>query len=123
MAKEKPTDAKKEKKEKKEKRSEKDGVHKSKSSKSEKKSKTAEEAQANDLTTKLLNTLEYTNPGSVVVKENDAIVITAKPAPLLGALVPFANPLADEKVGKKVLKGVKKGVPAPPPFHPWSSLI
>jgi len=28
---------------------------------------------------------------------------------LLGALVPFANPLADDKVGKKVLKSVKKG--------------
>merc|ERR1711939_138353 len=26
----------------------------------------------------------------------------------IGALVPFANPLADEKVTKKVLKGVKK---------------
>jgi H/ACA ribonucleoprotein complex subunit 2 len=28
----------------------------------------------------------------------------------VGALVPFANPLADEKVAKKVFKGVKKGV-------------
>ena len=28
---------------------------------------------------------------------------------LKGALVPFANPLADEKVGRKVLRGVKKG--------------
>jgi H/ACA ribonucleoprotein complex subunit 2 len=27
----------------------------------------------------------------------------------VGALVPFANPLADEKVAKKVFKGVKKG--------------
>lgn len=27
----------------------------------------------------------------------------------LGALVPFANPLADAKVGKKVFKSVKKG--------------
>ena len=27
----------------------------------------------------------------------------------IGALVPFANPLADEKVGKKMFKGVKKG--------------
>ena len=27
----------------------------------------------------------------------------------IGALVPFANPLADEKVAKKVFKGVKKG--------------
>lgn len=28
----------------------------------------------------------------------------------VGALVPFANPLADERVAKKVFKGVKKGV-------------
>ena len=28
----------------------------------------------------------------------------------VGALVPFANPLADEKVAKKVFKGVKKGL-------------
>ena len=28
----------------------------------------------------------------------------------IGALVPFANPLADEKVAKKVFKGVKKGL-------------
>ena len=28
----------------------------------------------------------------------------------VGALVPFANPLADEKVGKKVFKSVKKGL-------------
>lgn len=28
----------------------------------------------------------------------------------IGALVPFANPLADEKVGKKVFKSVKKGM-------------
>lgn len=27
----------------------------------------------------------------------------------VGALVPFANPLADEKVAKKVFRGVKKG--------------
>ena len=28
----------------------------------------------------------------------------------VGALVPFAHPLADEKVGKKVFRGVKKGM-------------
>lgn len=31
----------------------------------------------------------------------------------LAALVPFANPLADDKQQKKVLKGVKKGVYTP----------
>ena len=33
-------------------------------------------------------------------------VVQAKPQ---GALVPFANPLADERAAKKVFKGVKKG--------------
>ena len=39
----------------------------------------------------------------MVVKEE------VQDAPLIGALVLFVNPLADEKVGKKVLKSVKKG--------------
>lgn len=123
MAKEKPTDKddrKREKKEKKERRSEKEGVHKSKSDKKEKKLKTAE-AEDTDLTTKLLNTLEDTKPGSVATKQDDTIEIKIKTAPpLLGALVPFANPLADEKIGKKVLKSVKKGIlpPNPPPPNP-----
>ena len=116
MAKEKPTDPDKEAKklakaEKKAKRSETDGVHKSKSEKKEKKEKRAAAAVSDaHVTTKLLNTLEETKPGSVAVKEEDGDVkVKVKMEPLLGALVPFANPLADEKVGKKVLKSVKKG--------------
>ncbi len=35
-----------------------------------------------------------------------------KAPPPIGALVPFANPLADEKVQKKVLKSVSKGTTA-----------
>lgn len=127
-----PTDAstlrkeeKKEKKEKKEKRSETDGVSKkSKKDKDpsrKKDRKTAEIPTTNDepvaaavedveMTTQLLNTLEETKPGTVVVKdETGDLDIKVKEKPLLGALVPFAVPLADEKVGKKVLKGVKKG--------------
>ena len=129
MAKEKPTDPEKEAKkvakaEKRAKRSETDGVHKSKSDgkekakkdKKEKKEKKDREnaAAASDVepTTKLLNTLEETKPGSVAVKEEDGEVkVKVKMEPLLGALVPFANPLADEKTGKKVLKSVKKGSP------------
>lgn len=42
----------------------------------------------------------------VVVKDVDSD--DEKPSVLLGALVPFANPLADEKQQKKVLKTVKK---------------
>jgi H/ACA ribonucleoprotein complex subunit 2 len=38
----------------------------------------------------------------------------------LGALVPFANPLADEKVAKKMFKGVKKGTTSmPQQFQAW----
>lgn len=130
MAKEKPTDPEKEAKraakaaKKEAKRSEKEGVHKSKTEKTdkkhkkdkkEKKEKKVKEAEAAnvEVTTKLLNSLEETKPGSVVVKEKEGdLEVKVKTAPLLGALVPFANPLADEKVGKKVLKSVKKGIHA-----------
>lgn len=113
MAKEKSADKeqrKKEKKASKEKRSEVDGVHKSKKDKKEKKEKKAAiEAEDIEVTTKLLNALEEERPGTVAIKEDGDIQVKIKSAPLLGALVPFANPLADEKVGKKVLKTVKKG--------------
>ncbi|MCJ1236960.1 snoRNA-binding protein [Varicellaria rhodocarpa] len=113
MAKERSTDKderrreKKEKKEKKEKRSEKDGVHKSKKQKKEKKLVVA--AEEASITTALLNDVEKEKPGSVAVKEDGDVEVKVKSTPLLGALVPFANPLADDKVGKKVLKSVKKG--------------
>ena len=118
MAKEKSRDPDREAKklakaEKKAKRSETDGVHKSKSDKKEKKeTKTAAAASDAEVTTKLLNAIEENKPGSVAVREeNGDVQVKVKTAPLLGALVPFANPLADEKVGKKVLKSVKKGIP------------
>ena len=116
MAKEKPTDPEKEAKklakaEKRAKRSETDGVHKPKSDKKEKtEKKTTAAASEADVTAKLLNTIAENKPGSVAVKdENGDLKVKVKMEPLLGALVPFANPLADEKAGKKVLKGVKKG--------------
>lgn len=126
MAKEKPTDPDKEarkaaKAAKKEaKHSEMNGVHKSKSDKKDKKDKkekkekkVAAAATDTEVTTKLLNALEEKKPGSVAIKEDTGdLQIKVKSAPLLGALVPFANPLADEKVGKKVLKSVKKGTDA-----------
>lgn len=111
MAKEKSTDKEERRREKavkKEKRSEKDGVHKSKKP-DKKEKKLAAAAEDIHVTTKLLNNLEDQKPGSVAVKVNGAVEVKVKSAPLLGALVPFANPLADEKVGKKVLKSVKKG--------------
>ena len=111
MAKEKSVEKgerKKEKKGTKDKRSETDGIHKSKKDKKEKKIAAAAEDIA--VTTELLNTLEDKKPGSVAVKEEGDIEVKVKAAPLIGALVPFANPLADEKTGKKLLKTVRKGM-------------
>ena len=119
MAKEKSRDPDREarklaKAEKKDKRSETDGIHKSKSDKKEKKEKTAAAASDAEVTTKLFNAIEEGKPGSVAIREeNGDVRVKVKTAPLLGALVPFANPLADEKVGKKVLKSVKKGSLSP----------
>lgn len=124
MAKEKSVDKeerRREKHAKKEKRSEKDGVHKSKKDKKEKNKQEAiinSEANKIEVTTELLNKLEEEKPGSIAVKEDENIEIKVKAAPLLGALVPFANPLADEKVQKKVLKCVKKGQFLPTLSHP-----
>ncbi|KAL1297287.1 hypothetical protein AAFC00_004842 [Neodothiora populina] len=85
-----------EKKEKKEKRKSVDGVKK------EKKEKRTSDATA------ILNAVEdvaVDADGDVVV---DVEVDTAAATVPLGALVPFANPLCDDKAGKKVLKSVKK---------------
>lgn len=88
---------KKDRKEKKEKRSESDGVKKSKK---DKKSKLS-----GDNIAAVVEELEKEEPTEVVLKAKvDGDIV--KP---VGALVPFANPLADEKVTKKVLKSVKKG--------------
>lgn len=77
----------------------------------------SEEIEDVEMTTQSLNTLSETNPGSVVIKdETGDLDIKVKAKPLLGALVPFAVPLVDEKVGKKVLKGVKKGLFVPCPL-------
>jgi H/ACA ribonucleoprotein complex subunit 2 len=92
---------KKERKEKKEKRSETDGVKKSKK---EKKAKLSGDNIAAAL--EEVNNAESTEV-AVVTSADGEVVVKAKP---LGALVPFANPLADEKTTKKVLKSVKKGI-------------
>lgn len=95
-----------EKKEKKEKRSEKDGVKKAKK---DKKSKLSDEnlAAAFDEATKEVEK-PVVETKALIVKESSGELVV-KP---VGALVPFANPLADEKVTKKVLKSVKKGMDA-----------
>jgi H/ACA ribonucleoprotein complex subunit 2 len=101
MAKEKSE--KRDKKEKKEKRSEGDGVKKSKK---EKKSKLNGDnvAAAFEEVTKAADEPIVETKAVVVTESSGGVVL--KP---VGALVPFANPLADEKVTKKVLKSVKKG--------------
>ncbi|CZR52717.1 related to high mobility group-like protein NHP2 [Phialocephala subalpina] len=104
MAKEKSE--KRDKKEKKEKRSESDGVKKSKK---DKKSKLNGEniVAAIEEVTKVKAKAASEEPAEateIVIKESSGELVL-KP---VGALVPFANPLADEKVAKKVLKSVKK---------------
>lgn len=94
-----------EKKEKKEKRKSVDasGVKK------EKKEKRKSDATA------VLNAIEDAAPGAVAVDADGDVIVDAdvvadeSSAVAVGALVPFANPLCDEKATKKVLKTVKKG--------------
>jgi H/ACA ribonucleoprotein complex subunit 2 len=95
---------KKDRKEKKEKRSDADGVKKSKK---EKKSKLSGDNIAAAIAE--VSNGESTEPTAKLSAEG-LVVISVKP---VGALVPFANPLADEKVTKKVLKSVKKGLRRP----------
>ncbi|KAF7873933.1 hypothetical protein EAF04_002605 [Stromatinia cepivora] len=94
---------KRDKKEKKEKRSEVDGVKKS--SKKDKKVKLSEDnvAAAIAEVTKESEAVEVMD--IVIGEDKEGAAPEIKP---VGALVPFANPLADEKVAKKVLKSVKK---------------
>ncbi|KAL2855874.1 50S ribosomal protein L30e-like protein [Aspergillus pseudoustus] len=92
---------KREKHEKKEKRSEKDGVHKSKKDKKDKKDKTV-------LSDTVLKGIEQeisanTPVNGAVKTDEDAVV--DRP---VGALVPFAKPLLEDKSAKKALKSVKK---------------
>ena len=94
---------KKEKKEKK--RSETDGVHK-KSKKDKKDSKVLNGAIEKELVAETLAKSQDVSVTEVQVATGSA---ESQPRPI-GALVPFANPLAEEKVAKKVFKNVKKGM-------------
>lgn len=97
----------KDKSENKGKRSETDGVHKSKK---EKKVKRPDPDGV--LTTAVLDALEDRgSPMAVTEANGDAVMRVPRP---VGALVPFANPLADERVQKKVLKSVKRGTQGSP---------
>lgn len=95
--------------EKKEKRADKDGVHKPKKEKKDKKDKTAlADAVEKEITSQVLDGLDSAAPAAVVKGEIevDAMAIDRP----VGALVPFANPLVEDKQAKKVLKSVKKGM-------------
>ncbi|CAP92330.1 snoRNA-binding protein [Penicillium rubens] len=96
---------KKDRAEKKEKRAEKDGVHKVKKEKKEKKDKTAlVDAVEKEIGSEAMEGLEQT--GDVAVKgEGEVDAVVDRP---VGAVVPFANPLVEDKQAKKVLKSVKK---------------
>jgi H/ACA ribonucleoprotein complex subunit 2 len=98
---------KKDKKEKKEKRAEVDGVKKVKKDKKDKKTKD-KSPKAVDA---ILNEVETKAPTANGAKDDvdmDGEEVTLRTIPK-EALVPFANPLADEKQTKKVLKSVKRG--------------
>ncbi|PLB43475.1 L30e-like protein [Aspergillus steynii IBT 23096] len=98
---------KKDKREKKEKRSEKDGVHKNGKKDRKSKDKTAlADAVEQELTTKVLDGIDQAvedAPVSGIVKAE--MEVDVRP---VGAVVPFASPLVEDKSAKKVLKSVKK---------------
>ena len=81
-------------------RSDKDGVRKVKNKSTP--GKTGDAAVTTATTATLLQRLESDPDGSEDV--------TMRGPPPIGVLVPFANPLADDKVQKKVLKSVTKGM-------------
>ena len=134
MAKEPPSPREERKKEKKgKKRSDKDGIKKSSSS--SKPDKKANKAERKALAAeKALNEIrESEKPEAVRVKSDQEPGDDRKQPPFMkpvGALVPFANPLADEKVAKKVFKGIRKGKACrklsfgnAPPAPPWSQVL
>jgi H/ACA ribonucleoprotein complex subunit 2 len=104
-----PAHPEKEEKKKKSKRSDENGVHKSKDKKDKKEKKVDREALAE----RALN--EVKSVPAVQTQSDDEGEIAETDAAAkevlrpVGALVPFANPLANEKVARKVFKSVKKG--------------
>lgn len=95
--------------EKKEKRAEKDGVHKAKKEKKDKKDKAAlADAVEKEITSQVLEGLDKAASEGVAVKGDIEVEAMAVDRPV-GAIVPFANPLVEDKQAKKVLKTVKKG--------------
>ncbi|EPS25273.1 hypothetical protein PDE_00206 [Penicillium oxalicum 114-2] len=91
--------------EKKEKRAEKDGISKSKKDKKEKKDKTTlVDAVEKEIASQAAENGAEVAAVDVTEIEVDAMAIDRP----VGAVVPFANPLVEDKQAKKVLKSVKK---------------
>lgn len=92
--------------EKKEKRAEKDGISKSKKDKKDKKDKTVlADAVEKEINSQVLEGLDQAAAAGATEIEVDAMAVDRP----VGAVVPFANPLVEDKQAKKVLKSVKKG--------------
>jgi len=78
----------------------------------------ADDTEVGDVTNALSEALEdgkteVDGDMSVVKTSADVEINGLNAEQLLAAMVPFANPMADEKSMKKVLKGVKKGTTDP----------
>ncbi|KAI8963760.1 L30e-like protein [Daldinia sp. FL1419] len=96
-----------EKKEKKDKkRSEADGVTKTKKDKKDKKDK--KEKLKSAVNAALDDQLDVDTSASVTVVKDGEEKVAKVLVPVVGALVPFAKPLADEKGTKKIMKTVRK---------------
>jgi H/ACA ribonucleoprotein complex subunit 2 len=98
---------KKDKKEKKEKRAEVDGVKKVKKEKKDKSSKEKSDKAVDAILKEAKKAEEAIINGTKGGDEDEEAELKVIPKE---ALVPFANPLADEKQTKKTLKAVKRGM-------------
>lgn len=110
MAKDKSEKEKKVKSEKKEKRQSTDGVDKKEKKREKKDRKSTTSIADEDVTM-----VDADVDGETLIDGATNGETTSAEIPL-SALVPFANPLCDDKTTKKVLKTVKKGKPMPSLF-------
>lgn len=94
--------------------------------KKEKKSKKARKSDVADDSVMQIDNTEVSVVAAAPAKEEEKEKALLAPAEVgIAALLPFANPLANEKDQKKVLKSVKRGEfqsPIPPSTHPHSPI-
>jgi H/ACA ribonucleoprotein complex subunit 2 len=116
MGKDNPDKERKKEKKKEKRLSEADGVHKSKPDKKDKKDKKDRkrdnpkfvEATEKELLDQSTSKVFADSDTVDKAEENgDGHVVQTRP---IGALVPFANPLVEDKTAKKVFRSVKKGI-------------